>query len=88
MLETGQVVTAICGRDKGSFFLVMGCEKGRILIADGRRRKLEHPKRKNPKHLAQTKFVIAPGAVTGNRRLRKLLSGYNQGEAATQQAGE
>lgn len=76
MLEAGRVVFASSGRDKGSFYLVTGSEEGRILIADGDRRKLEHPKKKNPAHLVPTPDVIPLIEVTGNRKLKTLLSGY------------
>lgn len=82
MLETGRVVLATSGRDKGSYYLVLGSEKERVLIADGRRRKLAAPKKKNPNHLTPTDIIIPICEVTGNRKLKALLSGYNLGEDA------
>lgn len=50
MLEYGEVVFSAAGHDKGSFYAVVGAgEDGSPLIADGKRRKLVSPKRKNPK---------------------------------------
>jgi ribosomal protein L14E/L6E/L27E len=50
-LPLGQRVSSTTGRDRGCNYFVVGYENGRVLVADGKRRKLEHPKRKNPMHL-------------------------------------
>ena len=47
----GQLVSSASGRDRGHHYLVVGQEADRVLVADGARRKLEDPKRKNPLHL-------------------------------------
>ena len=45
---TGQIVQATAGRDKGGFFCVVGTdpETERLLLADGKRRKVSRPKAK------------------------------------------
>ena len=51
-METGRVVQSLQGRDKGDFFLVLEARgDGFVMMADGRTRKLEHPKKKKTKHL-------------------------------------
>lgn len=80
MLEAGRVVLATSGRDKGSYYLVLGSENERVLIADGRRRKLTAPKKKNPVHLLPTDTIIPLGEVTGNKKLKALLSGQQSRE--------
>ncbi len=50
--EPGRVVESIQGRDKGGFFLVLeNAGDGIVMIADGARHKLGHPKKKKTKHL-------------------------------------
>ena len=50
--EPGRVVESIQGRDKGVFFLILeNVGDGIVMIADGSRHKLEHPKKKKTKHL-------------------------------------
>ena len=49
--EPGRVVESIQGRDKGYFFLVLEAAEGIVKIADGRRHRLENPKKKKTKHL-------------------------------------
>ena len=77
MFETGSIVYAISGRDKGSYYLVVSCETDRVFIADGRRRTLQKPKIKNPIHLTDTGEKLTLKDVTGNKKLKTLLSGYN-----------
>ena len=45
----GQIVRATAGRDKEGIFCVMGVEEetGRLLLADGKRRRAAHPKAKS-----------------------------------------
>lgn len=62
------IVVSTAGRDKGMLFYVIGTEGAYVLIANGRQRKLEHPKRKKLKHVRKV-----PRAET--RIARKLLSG-------------
>ena len=50
--EPGRVVESIQGRDRGGFFLVLeNAGEGIVMIADGSRHKLAHPKKKKTKHL-------------------------------------
>lgn len=79
MLEAGRVVLATCGRDKGSYYVITGERDGRMLIADGKRRQLQCPKAKNPHHLTPTEHELCMTAVTGNRRLRRMLSELGRG---------
>lgn len=51
-LEPGRLVTSTAGRDRGQPYLV--CEvmrDGFVLVADGDKRPVSRPKRKNPRHL-------------------------------------
>ena len=50
--EPGRVVESIQGRDRGGFFLVLeNAGDGIVMIADGSRHRLAHPKKKKTKHL-------------------------------------
>ena len=50
---TGWIVRAAAGREKGGVFCVVGMdrEQDRLLLADGKRRKLAKPKSKKPGHV-------------------------------------
>ncbi len=73
----GMVVFAKAGRDAGRFYMVVGMQDGYPLIADGKRRKLEGPKRKNPIHLQKTNKILPFEDIHSNSRLRRELAQYN-----------
>ena len=77
----GLVVSSKAGRDKGKFFAVVGCDGRFCLLADGKERPLEHPKRKGLRHIAPTNRVLKPGSMETNRQLRRALAGLqNSGQ--------
>ena len=49
--EKAQIVRSLRGHDSGQLFCVMDVEEGRLLLADGKRRRVSKPKRKNEKHV-------------------------------------
>ena len=51
--HTGWIARAAAGRDRGRIFCVVGSDpdRGCLLLADGKRRKLGRPKAKRPLHL-------------------------------------
>ena len=63
-LKRGQVVRSKAGRDQGSFMAV---------LADGKGRPLERPKRKNIRHISPTLTVLPEEALATNRKLRAAL---------------
>lgn len=67
-----EIVLSLAGHDQGQIFLVVGVEEdGTCLLADGRERKLDAPKRKNPKHLRGVGTSAHP-AILGLHRGGKL----------------
>ena len=70
----GTVVKAKAGRDDEKNFVVTEvCGDGRyVLIADGKTRKLDKPKRKNIKHLAVSNTVIDLNEIT-DKKLKMIL---------------
>ena len=77
-IQKGSVVRALAGRDKDGFFVVLGVEDSYALIADGKRRRIQSPKRKKLIHLAPTNTVYQ-GSIETNPQLRKALRDYNGG---------
>lgn len=74
-ITRGLVVRALAGRDMGGFFVVLSVNGGYAEIADGKRRRLASPKRKNLRHLQRTNQCIALDGVT-DKKLRNLLKQY------------
>ena len=58
----GRLVISLAGRDKGKMSVVVGIsEPGFVLIADGRGRKAEAPKKKKLKHVSLVEGL--PGEI-------------------------
>lgn len=77
--DIGRVVVATAGRDKGTPLVVVGTEGTEyLLLADGRRRKAQSPKRKKRRHIRATAYRIDPGPVWRQRRRRHLRKALRQ----------
>lgn len=89
---TGRIVRAEAGRDTGGIFCVIGVdqEKFRLLLADGKRRKVGHPKEKKLGHiqfLTSTKTQydhpaiqkLKQGEPVSDRELRRALAAFKEG---------
>ena len=76
-ITTGCVVKAKAGRDKDSFFVVLCTEDGYAFIADGRRRKVESPKKKKLIHLQATNTILNETMDT-NRKIRNALRDFSE----------
>jgi len=87
-MEIGKVVLAKAGRDKGRHFVIVGrIDKDYVLIADGRTRSIDKPKKKKIKHLEARPHVVydVREKILNNQKvfdaeLRKSLEalGYEQ----------
>ena len=84
----GSIVLAQAGRDQDGLFFVVGEAQGSLLLADGKRRKLEHPKRKNPGHVRPVECEgfdhgviqkLKEGTPVTNRELRQALAAFKEG---------
>ena len=73
-LRTGSVVRTKAGHDKDKLMAVVGTEGKWLLLCDGKERRLEKPKLKNPLHTAPTSTVLEQSAMATNRSLRKALA--------------
>lgn len=79
--STQTVVLSLAGHDKGKLFAILEVENENfVLIADGRHRKIQKPKKKKIKHLkALGKLEFAdesknPASATNRELLRALRS--------------
>lgn len=76
---TGQIVYSKAGRDKGSFLVTVGMQGSDLLVCDGKKRPVERPKRKNPKHISVTKTVLTEQQISTNKSIRRALAIYRDG---------
>lgn len=77
------VVISLNGRDEGKRFLIIGTEDDYSLLADGKSRKVETPKRKKNKHLryegnagGPMAAKLASGDKVTNNEIRRALAQY------------
>lgn len=89
----GQIVKVLRGRDAGSLAIVVGLkEPHMVLLADGDRRKIDRPKKKNMKHIQITNAVseeVAEALKTfGRVNDEKLRYALNQYLLKQEQKGE
>lgn len=82
----GLVVRSAAGRDSGGFFTVLKADERGVVICDGRRRSLEHPKRKNGRHLSATKTVLPESSLQTNREIRRALRAFSGGRFPQEEA--
>ena len=88
------MIVSLAGRDKGQLFFVVDTDGDFVLIADGKGRKLETPKRKKRKHIqkvlqADTRVAekIRNGDKVLNRELRRELAVFSQKFNSQNQGG-
>ena len=92
-IAKSNIVRSDAGRDKGKLFYVLDTQGEYLLLADGKSRKVESPKRKKRRHVL---FVAAEenrlsGKIKGeekitNSELRRALAAYRD-EAQPDQEG-
>lgn len=80
-----EIVLSLAGHDRGRLYLVIGEADGKLLLADGRGRKLDAPKRKSPKHLRGVGTSAHPaaerlhrGEPVTDRQLRCVLAAFRE----------
>lgn len=70
------VVLSLAGRDKGQLLAVVRSDDTGVWLADGKRRPLARPKRKNRRHVKALSGTLDAAAMTTDRALRRALTGY------------
>ena len=85
-IEIADIVISLNGRDAGKRFVVIGVEDGYSLIANGKGRRYEKPKRKKNKHLKienklndKVADKLIEGEKATNNELRRALAAYAAG---------
>ena len=75
-ISKSDIIESLAGRDKGKFFYVIDTEDNYVLIADGRIRKVENPKKKKLKHLKPIDCDRISEEKLTNRFIREAISEY------------
>lgn len=85
-IAKSNIVKSIAGRDAGNIFCVLAAEGDFLLLADGRKRRIESPKRKRRKHVelvgegngALADKIRSSESIT-NSELRRAIAAYSGG---------
>lgn len=82
-VKIADIVRAAAGRDKGKLFYVVKTDGKYALIADGKCRKIEKPKRKKMRHLVflqkgdcRAAAKLTDGEKVTNNELRRALAAF------------
>ena len=82
-IAKSDIVRSDAGRDRGKLFVVLAVEGEFLLLADGKTRKVEHPKRKKRRHVLyvsaeETRLSekIRSNEKITNSELRRTLAYY------------
>ena len=84
-IAKSDIVRSDAGRDKGKLFAVLAVEGEYLLLADGKSRKVESPKRKKRRQVLfvasddsrLSEKIRSEGKIT-NSELRRALAAYRQ----------
>lgn len=73
-------MVSLRGRDRGQRMVVLrvvepgsAAERPGVYVADGKRRPVQRPKRKNPRHLALCGRLPGEATMATNREIRRAL---------------
>ena len=84
-IAKASIVQSDAGRDKGKLFFVLDVEGEYLLLADGKSRKVEAPKRKKRRHVrfVSLKETRVSAKITGeekitNSELRRALAVFRE----------
>ena len=80
-IRTADIVLSLTGRDRGQLMLVVAEEGDFLLLANGRARRAENPKRKRRKHVSlqgpcdeRTRLKLQSESRLTNSEIRKALA--------------
>ena len=82
-IQPYEIVLSLAGHDQGKLFCVIGAEEDFVLLADGKGRKLDAPKKKRRKHVRGVGTSAHPaiarlqrGESITDRALRQALAAF------------
>ena len=70
---TGHFATARAGHDAGILYVIVGEEGGYVYLSDGRLRTIQHPKKKNCKHIQMIRETVDADILTRLQKKEKVF---------------
>ena len=91
-IAKSNIVRSDAGRDKGKLFVVLAMEGEFLLLADGKSRKVENPKRKKRRHVlfVASEETRVSAKIKGeekitNSELRRALAAFRETDYPSQE---
>jgi ribosomal protein L14E/L6E/L27E len=82
-MKVSDIVLSLRGHDAGDYLFVLGLDGTYLLLADGKRRRVEKPKRKKEKHVrlaaedgSRVAGKLRAGEKVTNNELRRALADF------------
>lgn len=72
----GKIVMSRVGRDRLRWYIVVGQEQDRVLLANGEKFTLANPKKKNYRHISCTNMVVEVQDMQTDTQLKQVLQTY------------
>ncbi|MBR6316047.1 MAG: KOW domain-containing RNA-binding protein [Lachnospiraceae bacterium] len=69
----GYLAKSLAGHDKGNIYIIIEETETDVLVADGKYKTLEHPKRKNKKHI---QVIKQKNAIDTNEAIKYSIKEY------------
>lgn len=80
-ITRGQILRSKAGHDQGDFQAVLSVCGAYAMMADGKRRRIEAPKKKKLIHLAPTNIRLGEESLSTNRQLRRAIASLQSAAA-------
>lgn len=82
----GMLAFSKAGHDKQSVYMIIGEDAETVLLCDGRLKTIEHPKKKNKKHIQPVKKGVdesvrerlIKGLPVRNEEIKKIIKDFNR----------
>jgi ribosomal protein L14E/L6E/L27E len=74
--EAGQIVKSLAGHDKDSYYMIVRAEGNFIWVADGKRHKIEEPKKKNIRHVQLVDVHVPDAERDKDEAVQHFLKSY------------
>jgi ribosomal protein L14E/L6E/L27E len=73
----GRLVISKQGRDKGHVYVIISSSEQAVYVADGVKRPVGFPKKKNPRHLQVVNRRLGPEAI-GDEEIIQAIEAYEK----------
>lgn len=77
MYAEGNIVGCSHGKEKNRLMVIICIKEDFVYICDGKRRKIQNPKKKRIKHIFETNHNLDIQQANTDKKIRRILSEFN-----------